>query len=75
MINLHVLISLKFVHLIAGYGWMDGWMTCNFTSFSTVFLQDDSWMVMKGCVQYNCFYGQKDFHLKGGGGESQTQDC
>ena len=33
-------------------GWMDGWMTCNFTSFLTVFqsYQDDAWMIMKGCV-------------------------
>ena len=36
-------------------GWMDGWMTCDFTSFSTVFqsYQDDIWMIMKGCVQWN----------------------
>ena len=32
---------------------MDGWMTCDFTSFSTVFqsYQDDGQMIMKGCVQ------------------------
>ena len=32
---------------------MDGWMTCNFTFFSTVFqlYQDDARMIMKGCVQ------------------------
>ena len=30
---------------------MDGWMTCNFTSFLTVFqsYQDNVWMIMKGC--------------------------
>ena len=37
-----------------GDGWdgMDGWMTCDFTSFLTVFqsYQDDVWMIMKGCV-------------------------
>ena len=39
--------------------WMDGWMTCNFTSFLTVFqsYQDDVWMIMKGCVQWNSVYG------------------
>ena len=40
-------------------GWMDGWMTCDFTSFLTVFqsYQDDGWMIMKGCVQWNSVYG------------------
>ena len=34
---------------------MDRWMTCDFTSFSTVFqsYQDDFWMIMKGLVQWN----------------------
>ena len=38
---------------------MDGWMTCDFTSFLTVFqsYQDDVWMIMKGCVQWNSVYG------------------
>ena len=33
----------------------DGWMTCDFTSFSTVFqsYQDDGRMIMKYCVQWN----------------------
>ena len=37
---------------------MDGWMTCDFTSFLTVFqsYQDDVWMIMKGCVQWNSIY-------------------
>ena len=32
---------------------MDGWMTCDFMSFSTVFqsYQDDGRLIMKGCVQ------------------------
>ena len=34
---------------------MDGWMTCDFVSFQTVFqsYQDDGPMIMKGCVQWN----------------------
>ena len=38
---------------------MDGWMTCDFTSFLTVFqsYQDDVWMIMKGCVQCNSVNG------------------
>ena len=37
---------------------MDGWMDCNFTSFSTVFqsYQDNEKLIMKGCVQRNPFY-------------------
>ena len=38
-------------------------MTCDFTSFLTVFqsYQDDVWMIMKGCVQWNSVYGWEDF--------------
>ena len=38
---------------------MDGWMTCNFMSVSTVFQSygDDGQMIMKGCVQRNPVYG------------------
>ena len=38
---------------------MDGWMTCDFTSFLTVFqsYQDDVRMIMIGCVQWNSVYG------------------
>ena len=39
----------------------DGWMTCDFTSFSTVFhsYQDDGQMILKGCVSrhWNPVYG------------------
>ena len=37
----------------------DGWMVCDFTSFSTVFqsYQDDGQMIMKRCVQWNPVYG------------------
>ena len=40
---------------------VDGWMTCDFTSFSTVFqsYQDDGQMIMKGCVQWNPFMVEK----------------
>ena len=40
-------------------GLMGGWMTCDFTSFLTVFqsYQDDVRMIMKGCVQWNSIYG------------------
>ena len=42
-------------------GWMDGWMTCDFMSFLTVFrsYQDDGRMIMKGCVQWNPVYDKK----------------
>ena len=45
-------------HLPEGRRKMDGWMTCEFTSFSTVFqsYQDDGRMIMKGCVQWNLLY-------------------
>ena len=44
---------------------IDGWMTCNFMSFSTVFqsYQDDERLIMKGCVQWNSVYGEEDFTL------------
>ena len=40
-------------------------MTCNFTSFLTVFqsYQDDEGMKMKDCVQWNPFYSLEDFAL------------
>ena len=38
-------------------GWMDGWMTWDFMSFSTEFIlyQDDGW-VMDDCGQWNHVY-------------------
>ena len=46
---------------------MDGWRTCDFTSFSTVFqsYQDDERLTLKGCVQWNSVYGVEDFALRG----------
>ena len=37
---------------------MDGWRTCHFTSFSTVFQPywDDGRLIMKGCVQWHSVY-------------------
>ena len=37
---------------------IDGWMTCDFMSFSTVFhsYKDNGWVIMKGCVQWNLNY-------------------
>ena len=44
------------------------WMTCDFTSFSTVFqlYQDNDRMIMTGCVQWNLVYGWKDSRLERG---------
>ena len=43
----------------SGTSIIDGWMTCDFTSFLTVFqsYQENVWMIMKGCVQWNSVYG------------------
>ena len=40
----------------------DGWMTCDFTSFRTVFHshQDHVRMIMKDCVQWKLVYGWTD---------------
>ena len=42
----------------------DGWMTCDFISFSRIFqsYQNDSWMIMKGCVQWNLVPLHTTFH-------------
>ena len=39
---------------------IDGWMTCDFTSFSTVLQsnQDEERLIMKGRVQWNPVYSQ-----------------
>ena len=38
---------------------IDGWVTCDFTSFSTVFqsYQDNGRLIMKGRVQWSSIYG------------------
>ena len=40
---------------------MDGWITCDFTAFSTVFesYQDDEKLIMKGCVNETLFTVEK----------------
>ena len=37
---------------------MDGWMSCDFTPFSTVFqsYQGNGEVIMKDCVQFNAVY-------------------
>ena len=42
-------------------------MTCDFTSFSTIFqsYQDDERLMMKGCVQWNPVYNEEDLFLFG----------
>ena len=47
--------------------WETGWVTCDFTSFSTVFqsYQNDRRMIMKGCVQWNPVCGREDFASSG----------
>ena len=42
--------------------WLNGWMTCDFKPFLTVFqsYQDDGWVIMKDCVQHNSVYDLKD---------------
>ena len=47
---------------------MDGWITCDFTSFSTVFQTylDDDRLIIKGCVQLSPAYG-RDFSSSGAG--------
>ena len=51
---------------------MDGWMTCNFTSFSTVFqsYQDDGRLIMKGSMQWSSIYGWENFAW--GGDQTQS---
>ena len=34
-------------------------MICDFTSFSTVFQSYQEKMIMKGCLQWKCIYGEK----------------
>ena len=45
--------------VIIPYWKMDGRMTCDVTSFSTVFqsYQDNGRLIMKGCMQWGFVYG------------------
>ena len=58
VITLYANCMVKNRFIISVYR-MDGWMPCDFTSFLTVIqsYQDDVWMIMKGCVQWNSIYG------------------
>ena len=68
--NVQPLITLSYEE----NGQMDGRVTCNFTSFSTVFQsyhfsQDDVRVIMKGYLQWSLVYNQKNLASK-----SQIQD-
>ena len=57
------ILSALFIHLPCTQK-MDGWMTCNFTSFFlTVFqsYKDNAQRIMKGCVQWNPVYDWEEF--------------
>ena len=47
--------------IFAQKGWKDAWMTCNFTSSSTVFqsYQGEGQMIMEGCVHGTPFMVEK----------------
>ena len=51
--QIHVVITIMAETITFSAEQRDGWMTCDFKSFSTVFrfYQDDGRMVMKSCVQ------------------------
>ena len=48
--NISCIIPLLNFYMLVPDGWMDGWMDCNLTSFSTVFksYQDDERLILKG---------------------------
>ena len=58
----NILSCLNILHVytevICFSAFFDGWMTCNFTSFSTVFqsYQEDGRLIMKNCVQWSSVY-------------------
>ena len=58
--TLQVLIQVGWMDDLRFYdiGWMDGWMTCDFTSFLTVFqlYQENRWVIMISFVQWNPVY-------------------
>ena len=49
------------ISLLPTDGWMDGWMTCDFISFSTVLqsYQGDGRLIMNGCVKRNSIAVEK----------------
>ena len=70
MLNAMFASFMKLDHTLSFY--IDGWMTCDFALFSTVFqsYQDDGQMIMKVCVQLKPVYGREDFASSG----AQTKD-
>ena len=67
MRKVHFFILKVYIFTLTELGWMDGWMTCDVTSFLTVFqsYQDDGRMIMEGCMQWNLVYGWEDFASSG----------
>ena len=51
-----IMLSVVFSSFTHSSDW-DGWMTCCVTTFSTEFqpYQDDEWVIMKSCLQWNPF--------------------
>ena len=54
----NVYCALRMSYNLQLDGLLDGWRTCDFTSFSTVFkpYHDDGWVIMKSCVPWNPVY-------------------
>ena len=57
------IICILGLAIIPNFHYQDGWMTCNFTSFSKLFqsYQDNGRLIMKGCVQWSSVYDWEDF--------------
>ena len=51
----------KYQNQFTSDGWVDGWMTCDFISFSTVLqsYQGDGRLIMNGCVKRNSIAVEK----------------
>ena len=68
MVDVKSNVMIKESHIILDRdGWMNEWLAIS-CLFSTVFLsyEDNWWMIMKGCVQWNPVYDLKDLRLKRG---------
>ena len=56
-VNVYLLFKL-----FSGLLYKGRWITCDFTSFSTVFMsyQEDERLITKGCVQWSSVYALED---------------